>query len=607
MVAPQNAPGGSLTISIDASQHIVQSVTVFRNDTAQVARTFHDLKLKSGENIIMIDNLPHAMQPESLRVSNSGSYAILDILCAHERNDEHERRLEATVIELEQSKKRREEVMKILRDYGNSLAPRSTSRKNIFKFTKKYLSVAEECDAEVRSIEEKLKAEKASLETWRNSRMSLRGVAQITLFTTRNASAALAITYMVHNASWSPLYDLRATSQKGKPSTNVHLHYRANLSQSTGEDWNDAQLTLSTRAPEDLDGGIPKASTIQIRGASPERYVPSPFLSVSITPIPGHTYGLDRLVRADGSPPRRRSSLRRGFENRILRSPSPRRRRRRSVTPYEPPRYHPNETVAIANDVTSVSYIMDGRCSIPGDGKLHRVTFAILPFTATIHHVITPRVSSDAYLQCSIPNDSNYTLLPGVLSTFLDDKYVSKTTIPEVGTGDTFRCTLGIDATIKVNHSITSTTSTSPEAQSVERLKTTTYTSKTTIRNRRVDGEAIDVVERTSLPVVRTRHGDPVDPGSVEARIRVLLKQPPGLAEAETSDQIELDRPDGFCVQWGTGDGTMGPQHGSILDKEEGKFMWKGKVGPGGEVVLESVWDVRAPIDISWSENTVPP
>jgi len=53
----------------------------------------------------------------------------------------------------------------------------------------------------------------------------------------------------------------------------------------------------------------------------------------------------------------------------------------------------------IANDVTSISYIMDGRCSIPGDGKLHKVTIAILPFTATIHHVITPRVSFDAYLQ----------------------------------------------------------------------------------------------------------------------------------------------------------------------------------------------------------------
>lgn len=97
---------------------------------------------------------------------------------------------------------------------------------------------------------------------------------------------------VVNNASWSPLYDLRATSRRGKPSSNVHLHYRANLSQSTGEDWNDAQLTLSTRAPEDLDGGIPKTSTVHIQETSPKRYVPSFPPSVSTTPVPCHADNL---------------------------------------------------------------------------------------------------------------------------------------------------------------------------------------------------------------------------------------------------------------------------------------------------------------------------
>jgi hypothetical protein len=150
---------------------------------------------KSGENTIVIDNLPNAMQPESLRIPNSGDYAILDVLCTHERNDEHERRIEAFVAELEQSKKRREEVMRMLRDYGNTLATGATSQKNMLKFTNKYLSVAEECDTEVRNIEEKLRAEKSALEIWRHSRTPFRGVAQITLFTTRNTSTALTITY----------------------------------------------------------------------------------------------------------------------------------------------------------------------------------------------------------------------------------------------------------------------------------------------------------------------------------------------------------------------------------------------------------------------------
>ena len=143
----------------------------------------------------MIDNLPNSMQPESLRIPYSGDYAILDVLCTHERNDEYERRLQASLAQLEQSKKRREEVMKMLRDYGNTMATGYTSQRNMVRFTNKYLSVAEECDSEVRSIEEKLRAEKSALENWRHSRTPFRGVAQITLFTTKNTTSALTITY----------------------------------------------------------------------------------------------------------------------------------------------------------------------------------------------------------------------------------------------------------------------------------------------------------------------------------------------------------------------------------------------------------------------------
>jgi len=68
-----------------------------------------------------------------------------------------------------------------------------------------------------------------------------------------------------------------APSLKGKPSPNVLLHCRANPSQPTGEDWNDAQLTLSTRAPEDLDGGLPKPSTVQIQGVGLRGAFPGPY------------------------------------------------------------------------------------------------------------------------------------------------------------------------------------------------------------------------------------------------------------------------------------------------------------------------------------------
>jgi type II secretory pathway pseudopilin PulG len=51
---------------------------------------------------------------------------------------------------------------------------------------------------------------------------------------------------VVSNATWEPTYELHATTENGKPSNSVALHYRARVTQSTGEDWNDTLLTLST-------------------------------------------------------------------------------------------------------------------------------------------------------------------------------------------------------------------------------------------------------------------------------------------------------------------------------------------------------------------------
>lgn len=67
----------------------------------------------------------------------------------------------------------------------------------MLRLANKHLPIAEEWDAEVRNIEEKLAAEKATLETWRHSRKPLHEITQITLLTAKkNTTGALTITYV---------------------------------------------------------------------------------------------------------------------------------------------------------------------------------------------------------------------------------------------------------------------------------------------------------------------------------------------------------------------------------------------------------------------------
>ena len=68
----------------------------------------------------------------------------------------------------------------------------------------------------------------------------------------------------VGNAEWRPLYDLYAYSQDGTPSTSVSLHYRVNVSQGTGENWDDAKLILSASETNILNAGIPTSDCLVI-------------------------------------------------------------------------------------------------------------------------------------------------------------------------------------------------------------------------------------------------------------------------------------------------------------------------------------------------------
>lgn len=359
----------------------------------------------------------------------------------------------------------------------------------------------------------------------------------------------------VSNAQWYPVYDLHAGSDNGKPSSSVSLQYRVALSQSTGETWNNTDLTLSTSATDVLNAGIPTSQSLSIE---PVQKTSSSF---------GAPAGA-ALVQIQ----RQAIALPRGI---VSKSP------------------------------LSVTYTVEGKTTIPTDGQSHKVLVASLPLEATVTHVTTPRKSTAAYLQvgslaycgisitdrlekCAVKNTSDYHLLPGIVNVFLDGSYVSKTNIFDINTGDSFQCTLGIDTSAKVVHALVSSSTTSTASSFVEQYKTTTYISTTTITNRHTGDYPIQIVERSSLPVASPQ----------DTRIKVFLKEPEGLAEGEEGSDIDLDRPDGFKVKWGT-------DVGEIKDgKKSGKFIWCGTIDPGKEVVLVSKWEVRAPVDVDWIEKS---
>ena len=187
------------------------------------------------------------------------------------------------------------------------------------------------------------------------------------------------------DASWFPLYDLYASSEDGKPSTSVSLHYRVNLQQRTGENWNDAKLILSTSATDMLDAGVPASDSLIIQPKEKEQE------KERRPPPPPPPPPIQMRLASRGSAPSRPMLFggAHGSAPLIQSAPIP-----------LPPLV---QTAAmVSKSPMAVNYTVDEYTTIPSDHLSHKVLVATIPFEATISHITSPRKSPIAYLQVGI-------------------------------------------------------------------------------------------------------------------------------------------------------------------------------------------------------------
>ena len=68
-----------------------------------------------------------------------------------------------------------------------------------------------------------------------------------------SADVNLLVSYIVYQASWSPKYDIRVFGKEKK----MIVNYFGMICQTTGEDWTDTKISLSTAVPS-IGGNVPE-------------------------------------------------------------------------------------------------------------------------------------------------------------------------------------------------------------------------------------------------------------------------------------------------------------------------------------------------------------
>ena len=246
----------------------ISNVTIFFNG-AQVERTV-DVRLTKGKHILMLDGLTQELNPSTLQVKGMKNFKIVAV--KHQLNYQGKAKENIEIVSIN---KQIDEQEKLIKEINNQLYVFAFEEKLLldnskFQQSSKGITVAEiqeaasfyraklneiqqkklDLNLSLIGISKKIKAFYVKLNELNIEKRKVYSQVMISLDAERDAYEIMALTYYTESAGWEPLYDFRV-EDVSKP---LSIVYNANVFQSTGEDWRNVVLKLSTNNP--LKSGV---------------------------------------------------------------------------------------------------------------------------------------------------------------------------------------------------------------------------------------------------------------------------------------------------------------------------------------------------------------
>lgn len=404
----------------------ISHVTVFLT-RAQVTREAK-ARIQEGTTNLVIKGLTAQLDPNSIQVSAKGSVVLLGI--SHQQNYLNEfatstriRTLNDSLHEIQNGILFETTQKNILDKEENMLLSNQkiggsnqnlpvNELKNMADFFRTRLS--EISLARLRHEERIKKLNEALLKVQQQVRVETESGSKNTSEIVVNLSAKSAadveldVKYVVANAGWVPLYDLRGTNTRAP----LSLLYKANVFQSTGENWKNVRLKLSTANPT-------------LGGVKPDL----------------HPWHLDFYQREYYQKYKRAEAAR-------DRSQAPSALSEIVVAQQE------SETTADFVNVIQTSLNTEFDIALPysinSAGKASTVDIARHDLKANYRYAATPKLDPDAFLLAGATGWSDFNLLPGEANVFFEGTFVGKTFIDPQSIKDTLFVSLGRDKRIVI-------------------------------------------------------------------------------------------------------------------------------------------------------------
>lgn len=323
---------------------------------------------------------------------------------------------------------------------------------------------------------------------------------------TNAQGGAVRLRYLVNAASWSPSYNVRSDGKR----ESVTLEYYASIQQTSGEDWGDVAMTLSTATPTLVSRaptlGALRVSLTAIAQAQEQQAAKAPRQS------------RDELVKQQ----RQLESTRNRYNGQVAYGLSDSevsggRGGGREVGPavqmkdldqqlndiacnmqvldiVQPGRVNKARGDNQLTEDLAVTYQLASRVSLPSRADQQLVQIAALPLKGEFALIATPVLTEYVYEEARVVNNSNLVLLGGPASTYLNGQFVGHSDIPTVTVGESLTVGLGINSSLRATRELVDRTE---NVQGGNRVVEFTYA--ITLENFAESGSRVRVLDR--LPV----------------------------------------------------------------------------------------------------------
>ncbi len=335
------------------------------------------------------------------------------------------------------------------------------------------------------------------------------------------------VSYITPNAYWTPFYDLRAESITAP----LKLIYRAKIFQTTGIDWKQVKLSLSTSSPSQT-GNAPLFKTWFLSYINPVSLYDRSLglqgkaagVSISLNEVVVTGYGASKESR-DEAPvysitPQLyivNGSEMQESEFKKIRSTaikSIEKLKGNQATDIYGSRAASGVTlvtlkdgledyITVADKELDVTFDIDLPYDVPTNGKAQTAVLKEEQIAANYKFYAVPKLDKDVFLLAEIADWEKLNLLPGEANIIFEGTYIGKSFIDPSSTQDTLNLTMGRDKRVVLKKEKL------VDFSSVKFLganKKQTFTYEITVKNNKKD--AIEILVKDQYPISQDKEVD---------------------------------------------------------------------------------------------------